>query len=41
VQLPATTNITERQSFRTPDFDLLNQQLRQPLIFDGHNRFDS
>jgi UDPglucose 6-dehydrogenase len=32
--------VTEWQSFRVPDFDLLRRQLRQPLIFDGRNLFD-
>ncbi|WP_460164019.1 UDP-glucose dehydrogenase family protein [Pseudomonas sp. S2_F03] len=32
--------VTEWQSFRAPDFDLINQQLKQPLIFDGRNLFD-
>ncbi|MBC8998605.1 UDP-glucose/GDP-mannose dehydrogenase family protein [Pseudomonas sp. N40(2020)] len=32
--------VTEWQSFRAPDFDLLSQRLKQPLIFDGRNLFD-
>lgn len=32
--------VTEWQSFRAPDFDLLGRLLRQPLIFDGRNLFD-
>ncbi|MGH8386258.1 MAG: UDP-glucose dehydrogenase family protein [Pseudomonas sp.] len=32
--------VTEWQSFRAPDFDLLGAQLKQPLIFDGRNLFD-
>ncbi|WP_219094860.1 UDP-glucose/GDP-mannose dehydrogenase family protein [Pseudomonas sp. UMAB-40] len=32
--------VTEWQSFRAPDFDLLGRQLKQPLIFDGRNLFD-
>ncbi|TDV49599.1 UDPglucose 6-dehydrogenase [Pseudomonas helmanticensis] len=32
--------VTEWQAFRAPDFDLLSQQLKQPLIFDGRNLFD-
>ncbi|MHC8327425.1 UDP-glucose dehydrogenase family protein [Pseudomonas sp. LB1P83] len=32
--------VTEWQSFRAPDFDLLSRQLKQPLIFDGRNLFD-
>ncbi|MDO8769698.1 MULTISPECIES: UDP-glucose dehydrogenase family protein [Pseudomonas] len=32
--------VTEWQSFRAPDFDLLGRQLKHPLIFDGRNLFD-
>jgi UDPglucose 6-dehydrogenase len=32
--------VTEWQSFRAPDFELLARQLKQPLIFDGRNLFD-
>ncbi|WP_371355772.1 UDP-glucose/GDP-mannose dehydrogenase family protein [Pseudomonas chlororaphis] len=32
--------VTEWQSFRAPDFDMLSRQLKQPLIFDGRNLFD-
>lgn len=32
--------VTEWQSFRAPDFTLIQQQPRQPLIFDGRNMFD-
>jgi UDPglucose 6-dehydrogenase len=32
--------VTEWQSFRAPDFDLLHRQLKRPLIFDGRNLFD-
>ncbi|SER75073.1 UDPglucose 6-dehydrogenase [Vreelandella subterranea] len=32
--------VTEWQSFRAPDFALLHQQLRQPVIFDGRNMFE-
>ncbi|WP_077047432.1 UDP-glucose/GDP-mannose dehydrogenase family protein [Pseudomonas sp. KK4] len=32
--------VTEWQSFRAPDFDLLARYLKQPLIFDGRNLFD-
>ncbi len=31
---------TEWQSFRAPDFDLIKQELREPVIFDGRNLFD-
>ena len=32
--------VTEWQSFRAPDFELLHQQLTHPLIFDGRNLFE-
>ena len=31
--------VTEWQNFRAPDFDLMRQQLREPLIFDGRNLY--
>ncbi|MGM1054067.1 MAG: UDP-glucose dehydrogenase family protein [Pseudomonadota bacterium] len=32
--------VTEWQSFRAPDFDLITRQLSQPTIFDGRNMYD-
>ncbi|MNI23099.1 UDP-glucose 6-dehydrogenase YwqF [compost metagenome] len=32
--------ITEWTNFRAPDFELINQLLREPLIFDGRNLFN-
>ena len=32
--------ITEWILFRSPDFDTIRQQLRQPVIFDGRNLYD-
>ncbi len=32
--------MTEWQVFRAPDFDLLRERLKQPLIFDGRNLYD-
>jgi len=32
---------TEWQSFRAPDFDLIMNQLSEPVVFDGRNLFDS
>ncbi|WP_445001247.1 UDP-glucose dehydrogenase family protein [Halomonas mongoliensis] len=32
--------ITEWQSFRAPDFDLIQRQLTQPVLFDGRNMYD-
>lgn len=29
--------VTEWNEFRSPDFDLIRQRLRQPLVFDGRN----
>lgn len=32
--------VTEWQSFKAPDFDLIKDQLKAPVIFDGRNLFD-
>ncbi len=32
--------VTEWQSFRAPDFELIKQQLTAPVIFDGRNMFE-
>ncbi|WP_341939639.1 UDP-glucose dehydrogenase family protein [Marinimicrobium sp. C2-29] len=32
--------VTEWQAFRAPDFDLIKQQLAEPLVFDGRNLFE-
>jgi UDPglucose 6-dehydrogenase len=32
--------VTEWKEFRSPDFDALRADLKQPLIFDGRNLFD-
>lgn len=32
--------VTEWQAFRSPDFEMLQQVLRQPIIFDGRNLYD-
>jgi UDPglucose 6-dehydrogenase len=32
--------VTEWKEFRSPDFDLLKKQLKQPVIFDGRNLYD-
>ena len=32
--------VTEWSLFRSPDFDAIRRQLRQPLIFDGRNLYD-
>ena len=32
--------VTEWSVFRSPDFDAIRQQLKQPLIFDGRNLYD-
>lgn len=32
--------VTEWQNFRAPDFDLIREQLANPVIFDGRNLFD-
>ena len=32
--------LTEWKEFRSPDFDDIKQQLKQPVVFDGRNIFD-
>jgi UDPglucose 6-dehydrogenase len=32
--------VTEWQEFRSPDFETLKTNLRQPVIFDGRNLYD-
>ncbi len=32
--------VTEWRTFKTPDFDVIKNTLKQPLIFDGRNLFD-
>ncbi|MES9963877.1 MAG: UDP-glucose/GDP-mannose dehydrogenase family protein [Candidatus Sedimenticola sp. 20ELBAFRAG] len=32
--------ITEWKPFRNPDFDLIKEKLKQPLIIDGRNQYD-
>lgn len=32
--------VTEWQTFRAPDFDVLKQQLTEPLVFDGRNLYE-
>jgi UDPglucose 6-dehydrogenase len=32
--------ITEWQTFKAPDFEVVKQQLRQPVVFDGRNLFN-
>jgi UDPglucose 6-dehydrogenase len=32
--------VTEWQEFRSPDFDLIRDRLRHPVIFDGRNIYD-
>lgn len=33
--------VTEWNEFRRPDFDRIKQAMRQPVIFDGRNQYDS
>ena len=40
-QADALLIITEWKEFRSPDFPLLRQVLKQPVIFDGRNLFDA
>ena len=32
--------VTEWKVFRSPDFDRLKQQLKQPVVFDGRNIYE-
>ena len=32
--------VTEWKEFRTPDFDRIKSELKQPVIFDGRNLYD-
>jgi UDPglucose 6-dehydrogenase len=32
---------TEWQQFKAPDFDLIQQRLNAPVIFDGRNLYDA
>ena len=33
--------LTEWKEFRSPDFEELNNQLKNPIIFDGRNQYNS
>lgn len=33
--------VTEWNEFRNPDFELIKKNLKQPIIFDGRNQYDS
>ena len=32
--------VTEWKEFRSPDFDAIRAQLKEPLVFDGRNLYD-
>jgi UDPglucose 6-dehydrogenase len=32
--------VTEWQAFRAPDFELIAERLKEPVIFDGRNLYD-
>jgi len=32
--------VTEWKEFRSPDFDAIKSELKEPLIFDGRNLYD-
>jgi UDPglucose 6-dehydrogenase len=36
----AVAIVTEWNEFRNPDFDIMRQKLRSPVVFDGRNLFD-
>jgi UDPglucose 6-dehydrogenase len=39
-QADALIIVTEWKVFKSPDFDILKQHLKQPIIFDGRNLFE-
>ena len=39
-QADALVIVTEWKAFRSPDFDALKQELRDPVIFDGRNLYE-
>jgi UDPglucose 6-dehydrogenase len=32
--------VTEWKEFRSPDFDAIRAQLKEPVVFDGRNLYD-
>lgn len=32
--------VTEWKEFRSPNFDLMKEMLKSPVIFDGRNQYD-
>lgn len=40
-QADALTVVTEWNEFRNPDFEVMRRLMRQPVIFDGRNVYDS
>ena len=32
--------VTEWKAFRAPDFDLIKQELKTPVVFDGRNLYE-
>ena len=40
VDADALVIVTEWKEFRSPDFDLIKQRLKQPLFVDGRNLYD-
>jgi UDPglucose 6-dehydrogenase len=39
-QADALIIVTEWKEFRSPDFNLLKQELKDPVIFDGRNLYE-
>ena len=39
-QADALVIVTEWKAFRSPDFDILKQELKDPVIFDGRNLYE-
>ena len=39
-QADALVIVTEWKAFRSPDFDVVKQKLKHPVIFDGRNLYE-
>jgi UDPglucose 6-dehydrogenase len=39
-QADAVVIVTEWKAFRSPDFNMLKQELKDPVIFDGRNLYE-
>ncbi|MEY3485686.1 MAG: hypothetical protein RLZZ586_1413, partial [Pseudomonadota bacterium] len=39
-QASALIIVTEWKAFRSPDFEILKQKMKTPIIFDGRNLYE-